>query len=431
MKTIALTNLGCSKNIVDGETIVSYLSSCGFKIIDELDKADIILINTCTFIQEATEEAINSIIEAARQKKEGACKTLVVSGCFSERYREKIKNEFPEVDLWIGIHNWPQEINRYFKAKGTISIQRKLSEPVGTQYIKISDGCSHRCTYCIIPSIRGAFKSRSSDSIVQEAAWLCEQGVQEIILVSQDTSFYGRDTGTSLTKLLEVLIEKTGFHWIRMMYLHPSYIDDSLLKIVASEKRICSYFDIPMQHIAEPLLKKMKRVPSTSKELYRLVERIRLSVPDSTIRTSFILGFPGETNGHFQKLLSFIEWARLDKVGVFPFSPEEGTAAYTMRPLPRTSTALKRCEIVMDLQKEISREICESHTGSDKEVIIDRISDNPEYAYECRTQGDAPEIDGQVYLKNGTFSVGSFADVRIIDASDYDLFAKSINKLPS
>jgi ribosomal protein S12 methylthiotransferase len=269
------------------------------------------------------------------------------------------------------------------------------------------------------------------DSIVREAAWLSEQGVREIILVSQDTSWYGRDTGSSLVKLLEALLKKTDFHWIRMMYLHPSYLNDSLLKTVASEKRICSYFDIPLQHIAEPLLKKMKRIPSSSKELYRLVERIRLSVPDSTIRTSFILGFPGETNRHFNQLLTFVEWARFDKVGVFPFSPEEGTKAFTMRPLPRTSTALKRCETIMDLQREISREICESHIGSVKEVIIDRVSDNPEYDYECRTQGDAPEIDGRVYLKNGKLSPSSFADVRIIDASDYDLYAKSIHTLPS
>ena len=426
MKTIALNNLGCSKNIVDGEIIASYLCSLGFKIIDDLDKADTILINTCTFIQEATEEAIDAINEAAHLKTEGACKTLVVSGCFSERYRDKIKNKFPEVDLWIGIHNWPQELSRYFKAKGTVSTQRILSEPLGTQYLKISDGCSHRCSYCIIPSIRGNFKSRTIDSIVQEAAWLSEQGVREIILVSQDTSCYGRDIGSSLVKLLETLLKKTDFHWIRMMYLHPSHIEDTLLNIVASEKRICSYFDIPLQHIAEPLLKKMKRIPSSSKELYHLVERIRLSVPDSTIRTSFILGFPEETNDHFRKLLTFVEWARFDKVGVFPFSPEEGTAAFTMRPLPRTSTALKRCETIMDLQREISREICESHTGSVKEIIIDRISDNPEYAFEGRTQGDAPEIDGRVFLQRGKFSVGSFADVRIIDASDYDLYAKII-----
>lgn len=424
MKKIALINLGCSKNIIDGEIIVSYLSSCGLKIIVEPEKADIILVNTCTFIQEATEEAINEIIEAVRLKKEGVCQTLVVSGCFSERYRETVKNEFPEVDLWIGVHNWRQELRHYFKARGTLSFQRILSDPIGTQYIKISDGCSHRCAYCIIPSIRGSFKSRPIDSIIQEASWLYEQGVQELILVSQDTSFYGRDIGTSLIKLCEVLIDKTDFHWIRMMYLHPSYVDDSLLKIVASEKRFCSYFDIPLQHIAEPLLNKMRRSPSSSKDIYSLIERIHSLVPDSTIRTSFILGFPGETNSHFQKLLSFIEWARFDKVGVFPFSPEEGTTAFAMKPLPRTSTALRRCETVMDLQKEISRGICKSYIGINKEVIIDRVSDCPDYAYECRTQGDAPEIDGRVYLQNGEFSVGNFAYVKIIDADDYDLHAR-------
>lgn len=424
MKTIALNNFGCSKNIVDGEIIASYLSSCGFKIINEFDTAEIIVINTCTFIQEATEEAINAIAEMAQLKTEGACKTLVISGCFSERYRNMIKNQFPEVDLWVGLKTWPQELNRYFKTKGRVSYRRKLSEPLATQYLKISDGCSHRCSYCIIPSIRGPFKSRTVESIVQEATWLCEQGVKECILVSQDTSFFGHDTGYSLAKLLEILIEKTDFHWIRMMYLHPSYIDKSLLTVIASEKRICSYLDIPLQHIAEPILKKMKRVPCSSRDLYGLIERIRTLVPDVTIRTAFILGFPGETNSHLLQLLKFIEWARFEKVGLFPFSPEEGTKACNMKPLPRTSTALKRCEIVMDLQKEISREICESHRGSYKEIIIDRISGNPDYPFECRTRGDAPEVDGRVFLLNGKFSEGNFVNARITDANDYDLYAK-------
>ena len=423
MKTIALNNFGCSKNIVDGEIIASYLSSSGYEIINELHKAQIIIINTCTFIQEATEEAINAITQMAQLKTDGACKTLVVSGCFSQRYRSRIKNQFPEVDLWVGLKTWPQELNRYFKTKGSLSFLRKLSEPLATQYLKISDGCSHRCSYCIIPSIRGPFKSRTVESIIQEAAWLGEQGVKECILVSQNTSFFGHDTGYSLAKLLEILVEKTGFHWIRMMYLHPSRIDKSLLKIIASEKRICSYLDIPLQHIAEPILKKMNRFPSSSRDVYGVIEHIKSFVPDVTIRTAFILGFPGETNSHLLQLLKFIEWARFEKVGVFPFSPEEGTKACSMKPLPRTSTALKRCETVMDLQREISREICESYRGSIKEIIIDRISTNPDYPFEGRTQGDAPEVDGRVFLRNGKFSEGTFVNARITEADDYDLYA--------
>jgi ribosomal protein S12 methylthiotransferase len=424
MKTLAICNLGCSKNIIDGELITAYLCACNFKIINTYEEADIIVVNTCTFIQEATEEAIQAVLEMAQYKQTGACSTLVAAGCFSERYRERVKQQFPEVDLWLSVAGWPKELNRYFKLKGTVSSKRVLLSKSATQYLKVSDGCSHRCTFCIIPSIRGKFKSRSINTILQEARWLYEQGVKECIIVSQDTSFYGRDMGYSLQKLLETLLKNTGFHWIRMMYLHPHYVDDSFLKFVASEKRICSYFDIPLQHIAEPVLKKMRRTPSSPKKLYQLIEHTRSLVPDATIRTSFILGFPGENNSHFQQLVRFVEWARFEKVGVFPFSPEEGTKAFTMKPRPHTSTALKRCEILMDVQREISREICESKIGSKKEVIIDRVSNNPDFIFEARTEGDAPEIDGRVFVVNGNSRPGKFETVHIIDANDFDLFGE-------
>jgi ribosomal protein S12 methylthiotransferase len=426
MKTIAICNLGCSKNIIDGEKITAYLDACNFKIIDIFENAEIIIVNTCTFIQAATEEAIDSILEMAQYKKTGACSTLVAAGCFSERYHERVKQQFPEVDLWLSVADWPKELNRYFKLKGTVSSKRVLLSESATQYLKVSDGCSHRCTFCIIPSIRGKFKSRSINAILQEAQWLNEQGVQECIIVSQDTSFYGRDTGYSLQKLLETLLKDTGFHWIRMMYLHPHYVDDSFLKLVASEKRICSYFDIPLQHIAEPVLKKMRRTPSSPKKLYQLIEHIRSLVPGATIRTSFILGFPGENNSNFQQLVRFVEWARFEKVGVFPFSPEEGTKAFSMKPQPRMSTVLKRCETLMDVQREISREICEFKIGSKTEVIIDRVSSNPDFSFEARTEGDAPEIDGRVFIINGNSRPGKFETVRIIDADNFDLFGKII-----
>ncbi len=424
MKTVALNNLGCSKNLVDGDSILSYLQSSGFTLVDDFAQANIIIVNTCTFILEATEEAINTTLEMAQYKKEGMCTTLIVSGCFSERYRAKVQMEFPEVDLWIGINNWQEELDHYFKTTGISTFKRNLSEPFATQYLKISDGCSHRCTYCIIPSIRGPFQSRLGASILEEAQWLSEQGVQECIIVSQDTSFYGQDCNSSLTHLLEKLLHNTAFHWIRMMYLHPRYISDDLCNLVASEKRLCSYFDIPIQHIADPILRKMNRTPPLSKDLHRTIERIRTRVRDATIRTAFILGFPGETHGHFEQLLSFVEWARFEKAGVFPFSPEKGTKAYAMRPRPRNNTVQRRCEMLMDVQKEISREICESHIGTTMEIFIDRVSDIPDYTFQGRTQGDAPEIDGQVFLVDGNVTVGSFSKVKIIDADDYDLFAK-------
>ncbi len=424
MKTVALNNLGCSKNLIDGDSILAYLERCGFSVVDDFTQAHIIIVNTCTFIQEATEEAIHNILEMAEYKNDGSCSTLIVSGCFSERYREKVRNQFPEVDLWLGVSNWNRELDHYFNKAGILSFKRALPAPQATQYLKISDGCSHRCSYCIIPSIRGPFKSRTVAAIQEEAQWLSAQGVHECIIVSQDTSFYGRDIDSSLPYLIETLLRTTDFHWIRMMYLHPRYISDDLLDLVASEKRLCPYFDMPLQHIADPILRTMNRIPPGSKEIYHTIERIRHRVPDATIRTAFILGFPGETRKHFQELCDFIEWARFEKMGVFPFSPEEGTKACCITPRPRNSTVRNRCETLMAVQKEISREIGSARIGTTTEIIIDEISDISDFAFRGRTSGDAPEIDGQVFLINGNPPVGSFTEVQIIDADDYDLFAK-------
>lgn len=423
MKKLALNNLGCSKNVVDGETIASFLESSGIQIVEDYSNADIIIVNTCTFIQEATREAIDIILDMIEYKKEGSCSTLVVSGCFSQRYRSEAVKEFEEVDLWVGVDTWQQELAAYFKIKENVSFHRKLSSPLATQYLKISDGCSHGCSYCIIPSIRGSFKSRSIKDIVKEAVWLSEQGVKECIVVSQDTSFYGRDMNLSLTLLLEELLKKTDFHWIRMMYLHPKFVDKELLSLVASEKRICSYFDIPLQHIADPILKRMGRLP-LSKGIYTLIDNIRTAIPDAVLRTSFISGFPGETEAHTKQLFKFIEWARFDKLGIFPFSPEPGTKAFTMRPKPQNATVMRRCELLLDLQREISREIQESCIGQYREIIIDRLSDNPEYAYEGRTSGDAPEVDGRVFVIDGEADFGEFLSVQIVDTDDYDMFGK-------
>lgn len=423
MKTIALNNLGCSKNLVDGDKIVEYLNTLDFTPIENFDTADIIIVNTCTFIMEANEEAIATILEMAEYKKSGKCKTLVVSGCFSERYREEAAKDFPEVDLWVGVKDWPRELSDYFKRKSNYDgIKRKLTTPIETQYLKISDGCSHNCAFCIIPKVRGKFKSRDEKEIIAEAQWLEEQGVKELIVVSQDTSFYGSDNSSSLKSLLEKLLKETNFKWIRMMYLHPKYVDDELLELVGSEERICSYFDIPLQHISNSVLKNMGRTPG-SEGLYDLIKRIRKFVPDAAIRSSFILGFPGETDKDFKELLKFIEWAKFDKLGVFPFSPEEGTRAFNMRPKPRTSTALKRCETVMNLQKDISSQIQESFIGKEIDVLVNSVSDNPDFAFECRSRRDAPEIDGRIFLKNSDAKVGDFIKVKIIDADDYDLFA--------
>lgn len=426
MKQVAFLNLGCTKNIVDGEKMASFMEECNFKIIDSYEEADVIVVNTCTFIQEASEESINSILEMNDYKKTGKCSTLVVAGCLSERYREKISSEIPEVDLWVGLHSWAKELNEYFKVQGEESHKRVLSEPIHSQYLKISDGCSHTCTFCIIPSFRGKFVSRPMDKVIAEAQWMYEQGVRECIAVSQDTTFYGKDIGTTLAELLRRLVAETEFPWIRMMYLYPSLITDELLDVVSSNDRICSYFDMPLQHVSEPVLRAMKRTPVQTEKYYDLINNIRKRVPDATIRTTFILGFPGETEEDFDALVKFVEWAKFDKLGVFPYSPEEGTPAAEMENTVDIEIARERCEILMEVQQRISAENVEKNIGRELEVIIDRVSDNPDYAFEARTKGDAPEVDGKVYIDNSDAQPGDLQTVRIIDADDYDLFAEPI-----
>lgn len=425
MSLVSLYNLGCSKNLIDGERILYLFRSAGFELTKNPQIADIVIVNTCAFIREAQEEAIDTILDAASLKKNGRCQTLIVSGCFSQRYRKQVAEKFPEVDLWVGVNDWQEMLRNIYKQMKPSPFERVLSGLPSTQYLKIAEGCSHSCTFCVIPSIRGPFVSRESEEIIDEARWLYQSGVKELILVAQDTSFFGRDSGSSITALLEQLLTKTKFPWIRCMYLHPRYVDETLLKLISTEPRICSYFDIPLQHISEPILRSMNRTPLT-KEIYELIDKIRTLVPDASIRSSFILGFPGETNTHFKELLNFIEFARFDKLGVFPFSAEQGTKAFELKPRPRIATALKRCEELMLVQREISREILESKIGSTVEVIIDNISDDPTFDFEARSRSDAPEVDGKVLLTGGNFAPGTICNVKIIGASDYDLFAEPL-----
>jgi len=440
-KSVAIQNLGCSKNQIDGERMLSLFARNAFRVVEDPSSADIIVVNTCAFIKEATQEAIDTILETAELKKTGRCETLIVSGCFSQRYRDKAKADLPEVDFWAGVDDWEGVLSRLIQnipdddtdnriADAGVAndnnnrkddFRRVLSEPLSTQYIKIAEGCSHNCSFCVIPSIRGKFKSRGMDDILREAEWLYGQGVKELILVAQDTSFYGRDIDISLVKLLEALLKNTDFPWIRMMYLHPKFVGDDLLTLIAAEPRVCPYFDIPLQHISDPILTAMNRTP-LSEGIRTLIERIRKTVPGATLRSSFIIGFPGETEKEFGELRNFIQRAEFDKLGLFPYSPEEGTGACAMQNRPRAQTVQKRCAELMSIQQEISRNLLEDKVGSDTDVIIDRISDDPDFNYEGRTKGDAPEVDGRVFVSSGSFETGQIVRMRIIGAGDYDLF---------
>lgn len=422
MSKIFLQNLGCSKNLVDGEQILHAFCSSGFEYTDSMEDADILLVNTCAFIDEATQEAIDSILEAAQFKKNSPDKKLIVCGCFSQRYAESVKDKFPEVDKWIGVNNWESDLSNYLQKPIPKTFIRELSEPIGSQYLKIADGCSHACSFCVIPGIKGPYISRPIDSIIEEAQWLYENGARELILVAQDTSRFGYDIGTNLVNLLEELLAKTTFPWFRMMYLHPQHVSDELLNLVATEKRILDYFDIPLQHISDNILTSMSRRP-LSKGIIDLLTKIRSLIPTAAIRTSMIIGYPGETTKEFKELQKFIEEMRFDKLGVFPFSPQEGTPAFDLRPKPKRSTAEKRCEELMLIQREISRERSEEKIGKMQEVIIDRVSEDPSYNFEARTRHDAPEVDGVVYITDGDAEPGTITSVKITGASDYDLYA--------
>jgi len=420
---VALQNLGCSKNQVDGQQILGHLSSNGFTVTADFSIADIIIVNTCAFIQEATQEAIHEILEMTIYKTEGKCKTLAVAGCFSERFRNEAKKEFTEVDLWLGVDDWPQVLKKHFSVSDTPSSLRTLSQPMATQYLKIAEGCSHRCSFCAIPSIRGPFHSRPKNEIIAEAQWLQSQGVKECILVSQDTSSYGSDTGSSLVDVLLSLLDATSFPWVRLMYLHPQLVTDDFLHVVAQNPRIVPYFDIPLQHISDDILVSMKRRP-LSKGIYSLIERIRAIVPDAGIRTTFIVGYPGETEKHFAELLKFVEWARFERCGIFPFSREKGTDAYSLRGRPKNNTVTSRCDELMALQSHISAQICSSRIGKSIDVIVDSQTDA---GFEARSKWDAPEVDGTVFIPDGTCSVGSIQRVLVTESREYDLIA---NLLP-
>jgi ribosomal protein S12 methylthiotransferase len=417
MTTVALQNLGCSKNQIDGERMLAHLAGSGFSITQDFSAADIIIVNTCAFIREATQEAIHEILEMALYKSKGNCTTLAVAGCFSERFRNDAKTDLPEVDLWLGVHDWPSVLKSRFQTPATPLFFRKLSPPRATQHLKIAEGCSHRCSFCTIPSIRGAFASRPEAEIIEEARWLESQGVKECILVSQDTSHYGSDINSSLVHLLEKLLAKTGFPWIRLMYLHPDLVHDGLLRLIAAEHRLVPYFDIPLQHISDDILLSMKRRP-LSQGIRTLIERVRSTVPGAAIRTTFIVGYPGETARHFDELLRFVEWARFERCGVFPFSPEQGTAAFSMKRRPRDTTVASRCDELMALQAGISRDICASRIGLTIDVIVDGRADRKCVA---RSRWDAPDVDGTVTIQKGNPAVGSIVPVRIVAGRDYDL----------
>ncbi|MGH7929937.1 MAG: 30S ribosomal protein S12 methylthiotransferase RimO [Candidatus Binatia bacterium] len=444
-KKISIVSLGCARNLVDSEVMAGLLRQIDFDLIDEPAGADVVLVNTCGFIDAAKAESIDTILEIGRLKEEGKVKKLVVAGCLSQRYSDELARELPEVDLFIGTGEVPRiaQILRQHEADqsrrqfvGLPSYlyddltPRLRSTPSYSAYLKVSEGCDHKCAFCIIPQLRGPHRSRSIESVVREAESLGHSGVREINLIAQDLTAYGRDRkdGTTLYGLLRKLNEIPDIVWIRLLYAYPNYLDDALLKLIRDSKRICSYLDIPFQHVSRAILQRMRRGNSGS-AVRESVQKLRAAIPGLTLRTSLIVGFPGETEADFRELLDFVEETRFERLGVFKYSAEQGTAAAKLGNLLSDDEIERRWQEVMELQSDISRNKNEALIGSSQRVMMCGLDAETQKLH-GRTQAHAPEVDGVVFITGAEGkreiapSPGAFAEVTIIEALEYDLIGE-------
>lgn len=422
-KKVAMVTLGCPKNEVDTGVMAGELMRGGLEIVASEEDADVILINTCGFIEDAKKESIDSILRAAELKKDDPDRKVYVWGCLSERYNDTIGQEIPEVDGFFGVEPFQAVgealLGRSYRRRSDAHAGRILSTPPHTAYVKIADGCDHRCTFCAIPLIKGKQRSRPVEDIVEEAMALTDRGVRELHLIAQDTTAYGKDLeGADLAGLLKAVSGVEGIEWIRVMYAHPSHVTDALIETMAGLPNVCAYLDLPLQHISDPLLKSMGRgMNRVSTE--NLLNRLRDRIPGLVLRTAFIVGFPGETEAMFEELLAFVEEMRFDRLGAFIFSAEEGTEAFGMTPAVPPDTARERFDALMRLQQRISEEINASQIGTAVRVLVDGHGDEQDLFY-GRTEGDALEIDQTVWIR-GEPKIGTFVDVNVEDASAYDL----------
>ena len=434
-KKIGMVSLGCPKNQVDAERMLASLKESGYEITPNEEEAEVIIVNTCGFIESAKTEAIENIIEVARYKEEGNLKALIVTGCLAERYKEQIKSEMPEVDAVLGIgsnSDIVEAVDRALKGEEASSFgdkdrlplcgERVLTTPFYTAYLKVAEGCDNRCTYCAIPDIRGSFRSLSIEECVREAKTLALKGVKELVVVAQDTTNYGVDLygKPSLTELLKELVKIEGIHWIRTLYTYPDKITDELLELIAAEDKLVPYLDIPIQHCNDRILKRMNRRGNRS-ELEELFEKIRNKVPGITLRTTLITGFPGETEEEFTELCEFVRKTRFDRLGCFSYSAEEDTPAADFPDQVDMQTRFDRSENIMNDQMTIAEEKNQEKIGMTVEVLVEGY-DSYIKCFFGRSMADAPDIDGKVFFKSEkSLEVGSFVSVEINDVIEYDL----------
>ena len=436
---VGFVSLGCSKNLIDTEMAIGLFKRNNFEIVNDVEKAEIIIINTCGFIESAKQEAINTILEMAEYKEKGTCKYLIVMGCLVQRYRKELQKALPEVDLFIEINDYANywdkilelldEKEKPNKINNLCYMDRVISTGNKTAYLKIAEGCSNRCTYCAIPYIRGPYVSRPMEEVLEEAKKLAKDGIKELIVIAQDTTRYGEDLyGTSkLSDLLNELCKIDGFEWIRFLYAYPESITDELIQIVKNNPKICNYFDIPIQHISDSVLKRMNR-RTTGKQIEELINKIKKQIPDVILRTSLIVGFPGETEEDFNKLYEFVKKGYFDKLGVFTYSKEDGTPAARLKEQIHPATKKKRYNLIMSVAKDISAEKLKSYIGKEYNVLVEDTTFDHKFCV-GRSYMDIPDTDGMVIIKNcDTKLVGEFVNCKVTAVNNYDLIAKISNK---
>lgn len=427
---VSVITLGCSKNLVDSEQLVTQLQGNDIPVThDQYDsEANVVVINTCGFIDRAKEESINTILDYAEVKKKGAIDKLYVTGCLSQRYKSELEVEIPEVDAYFGTLELPQLLNRLnADYRHELIGERWISTPAHFAYLKISEGCNRTCSFCAIPLMRGKHVSRTIEQLVKEARNLAASGVKELILIAQELTYYGLDIyqRRALPELLEELSRVDGIEWIRLHYAYPHKFPFDVLKVMAENPKVCNYLDIPLQHVSDNVLSSMRR-QITKSETQQIVERIRTEVPNVSIRTTFLVGFPGETEQDFKELCDFIEAQRFDRVGVFQYSHEEGTRAFELVDDVPDEVKAERARRIMEIQESISEELNQMKLGSIQKVIIDRVEG--EY-YVGRTEADSPEVDNEVLISklDHYLRLGDFAHVEIVGAEAYDLFGKLVS----
>jgi ribosomal protein S12 methylthiotransferase len=456
---IGMVSLGCPKNLVDSEVMLGLAQQAGHELTRNAADADVLVVNTCAFIDKAKQESIDAILEMAELKKTGRCTKLVVAGCMAERYRAELKAQIPEIDAVIGTGEVPEIVNAIGGHGITIPLLRSNGEPIATRdrrletrdlptyiydaetprllatprhyaYVKIAEGCDYKCAFCIIPKLRGSYRSRSADSVVREATALAERGVKELLLISQDTTFYGIDRGErgALADLLRRLNNVDGLEWIRLLYLYPTTITDEVLDAMAESEKVCRYVDLPLQHAADTVLKRMKR-PGTRATYEHLLDRIRQRLPGATLRTTLIVGFPGESEQDFGELQSFIEAMRFDHLGVFTYSHEEGTSARDLADDVPARTKRSRQAKLMRTQKRIVQRAQKARVGSRARLLVDGPAAEHELVLRGRLEGQAPDIDSMVYLTEcdpADYAPGTMIDVEIVGHREYDLIAQPL-----